>query len=114
MRRVKKVPRFKIIKKKRDNGFYDTKLSSHLDTLEVGALLFMGINADCCVMETAEAGISSGFKIITASDLLSGMRHHSLDNSRNWYIENGTFYEKIDELIDTLTKQATIHTNAIL
>ena len=60
----------------------------------------MGINADYCVKETANGAIDEGFSIFTAKDLLSGMDHHSLDNSEEWYEDNSEFYVSAETLIN--------------
>jgi nicotinamidase-related amidase len=68
---IRKVPRIAVIVRDEYDGFYRTGLEQTLDMFGAESLLLMGINASCCVRQTAETALQKKFRIITASDLIA-------------------------------------------
>jgi nicotinamidase-related amidase len=95
--------RIKIIQKEHNCCFYETSLDMYLQSIGIKKLLLMGINADCCVKETAESAKNLGYQIVTSNSLISGQTHHSHNNNANWYIKNGLFL-RISDLQKYLEK----------
>lgn len=59
------------IVKQYDSSFYKTNLKDVLKRANISNLLLMGVNANSCIKEAAGGAIERGFKIMTASDLIS-------------------------------------------
>ena len=88
---IRKVPRRHIMTKYHDNGFSGTELNSLLRELRAERLILMGINASCCVRDTANQAIKQHYKIITSDDLISDSLFSCLGKDKDWYVANGTF-----------------------
>lgn len=92
-----KVPGVTIITKSKDNGFLGTDLHRTLDAFGVQSFLVMGINASCCVFETAHDAITKGYRICTASDLIADSvslhDYYPGWHPENWYSTNGVFLQ---------------------
>jgi len=97
--RLKKVRDVTVIEKHFDDGFHKTNLNKVLKKRKIKTIIFMGINADCCVKDTASTAVSLGYKILTSNDLISGQPHHSTDNSAWWYEKNGLYFGPIRDLL---------------
>lgn len=90
---VKRVVR---IIKRRDDGFSRTSLHRRLRKLKVGSLLFMGVNASHCVLDTARSAQELGYQVVTASTLTTNAclccqyrRTQELDLTFKWFTQNG-------------------------
>lgn len=99
---LRKVWRKRTIIKRSSDGFQKTALVDHLVKLQIKTLLFMGINASACVLDTAKSALSEGFEIITADDLISDPSDWSMYKSETWYRENGIFVYKSPNLLKSI------------
>ena len=90
---IRNVPRVTVITKSKDNGFLGTDLHHTLDALGTQSFLITGINASCCVLETAHNAITKGYRILTAEDLIADSvslnNYYSGWHPENWYRHNG-------------------------
>lgn len=89
------VPRTKVIAKTHNDGFRDTTLQADLKKLGTKSLIFTGINASYCVMDTAFSALRLGYRMVTAENLIADATCHArLNKSRQWYKENGIHFPK--------------------
>ncbi len=86
---IKATTRVIRMSKSENSAFLGTNLKKTLRALGVKRLFLMGINAGCCVKETAEDAIKSKFSIVTSPEVVSAALHHSQDHSIGWYGKNG-------------------------
>lgn len=90
LRRLRHVIRFT---KWTQGAFSSPKLAGILRRFGITKVFLMGINADACVLDTADGALAYGFAIATSNDVISGKVGDSEDNSADWYRKNGTFAE---------------------
>lgn len=102
LKKAKKVPDLKILKKHYNSGFTNPELAKHLKRLGVGTVLLMGINADFCVKATGLGAIMHGLRIVTANSLIAGLPFHSKNNSSLWFLSNGLFADSHEEVLSKL------------
>ena len=68
---IDKVPRVAVVVRNEYDGFYRTELERTLDIFGAVNTLFMGINASCCVRQTAESALQKKYCVITSTDLIA-------------------------------------------
>jgi hypothetical protein len=99
---ISEVPRHKYITKSRNDGFKNKELHKYLQTEQVNALLFMGMNASCCVLKTAKHARKLGYTIATSIDLIANEIGVSDDCSVTWYERNGIYKQRQKELLEII------------
>ena len=84
------------IQKVKDEGFYDTGLENLLRLMGAKSLLFMGINASCCIEETAKKAIEFNFKVKISNDVvadnldaIAAIAKYNITPWHKWFKENG-------------------------
>ena len=90
---LQNIPRHITFKKKYDNGFTNPDLEIQINEWGIKEGFFMGINASCCVRQTAAGAIQRGINIHTSSYVIGGQQHHPENLDKRWYLANGKFYE---------------------
>ena len=94
---VGKIPRYKTLIKKHNDGFSEKDLLLILKGWQALTLLFMGINATACVLDTAIRGKRYGFNILTTSCLMADP--DSWKENFWWFEKNGTHLDSVDRLL---------------
>lgn len=90
----------KIIKR-HDDCFSKTNLEYILKEKAISNIVLMGVNASACVKDTAITGLEKGFRIATASDLISDNRvverGYGLfyESQCNWFKNYSALLERI-------------------
>jgi len=93
---ITQVPRTLTITKKGSDGFIGTKLHKALRRLGAKKLALMGMNASCCVRDTAESAVSRKYEILTADDVIAyEAGGKGRKKSRQWYEANGLFLKSL-------------------
>ncbi|NTW13898.1 MAG: cysteine hydrolase [Candidatus Moranbacteria bacterium] len=92
---LRKVPRTVTLVKSKDDAFTNRKLAKVLKDWHAGRLILMGINADACVLDTAQSAVRRGYEIITAPALIAGTSWHSENDSIDWYSKNGSVVRSV-------------------
>ena len=91
---IEKVLRTIPITKSGGDAFYGSDLEQELRSLARTTLILMGVNASCCVLDTAFTARALGFNVLTADNLIADdWRYHREWKRRDWYEKNGTFFE---------------------
>src|SRR3989339_243624 len=92
------LKRKEIVIKPWQDGFEDTKLEGILKKWGLDYILFMGINASQCVLETAKGGRKKGFGILTAEDLIADASLCTeTKESFEWYKKKGALKKSFRE-----------------
>jgi nicotinamidase-related amidase len=69
---IRLVPRYSFLKKLHDNAFLDNPdLQAKLKFWNLETLCLTGINAECCILDTAVGAIEQGYNLLTSRDLLA-------------------------------------------
>jgi len=84
--------RTRKFQKKVDNGFTNPEIKGYLKGLNIKSLFFMGINADACVMRTAEGGLHSGYDVATAEEVIAQPEYWGTYLYRKLFGEKGRLY----------------------
>ncbi|MFA5023304.1 MAG: isochorismatase family cysteine hydrolase [Candidatus Paceibacterota bacterium] len=96
-----KVPRCLTVKKRWDNGFFQTGLEAHLRSIGARHLLITGVNATGCVLKTAGAAIGLGFSLVVAENLVADATRtcfRGCNKSLDWYRPNAVFRKEAGRL----------------
>ncbi len=109
---VERVPRYQVVVKKTDGGFYyaSVDLNDLLGGWGVSNLVLMGIEASLCVLTTAKAAVNRyGYHVITGGNLVADVaesccfgRCQMNPESLAWYQANGRFHEVFPGLSEVL------------
>ena len=94
------------IAKSNESGFSNPELDDALRGLGVGTLFLMGINAEACVLETAQDARRLGYAVVTNSELIASANANA-DIYSTWYRANGVFVEKVPETLQALAAPKT-------
>ncbi len=95
-------PHARLCRKYYNDAFQMAFFERRLQELRARRLMFMGVNAAYCVLETAESAFKRGYDVITSPELISGQRDHPHDDCREWYQKNGTFLPTTAEAIELI------------
>lgn len=99
LKKLSAVRRSIVIAKSGDNGFTATNLGKQLREWEVDTVLLAGVNASCCVQETAQGALEAGYRILTAKDLMADSHaDHCILEAYEWFRENGVLVSRCKEL----------------
>lgn len=82
----------KSLTKFNDNGFTNPSKKpavAYLKSLKVKTLIMAGINGAYCVHDTATGAISSGFDVVTSSDIVGNLNQNPpIYPNNTWYFKN--------------------------
>ncbi len=92
----------KYFSKDCNNGFTSNQFKTQIETWNPSSLFFMGVNANCCVLDTAKAGHDFGYTPLTSECVIaeSGASECVIDESnglpglyraRDWFKKNGIY-----------------------
>jgi nicotinamidase-related amidase len=79
--------------KNRDSGFCNPALEKTLNDMCARTLFLMGINADCCVRDTALDAIRLGYTILTSNSVIASAWVQT-EKWSPWYLANGMLVER--------------------
>jgi len=92
-----KVPRRKYLLKGGNSGFVNPNLLKKLEEWNVNHLILMGINAKCCVKDTAISAMKYGLEVSSAEDLINNVTYWDNGTSKKefrWFYRNCKYFEK--------------------
>ena len=90
---IRRVLRHTFVVKGTDDGFNTCQLYGVLQAYEAETILFMGINAEACVRDTAASALRHGYHIVTAEALIaSACRARVRRSAFVWYKRNGVLF----------------------
>lgn len=81
-----------------DDAFYVRYFNIWLEINKINTILLMGVNACCCVYDTAKSITKNGFNLITIGDLIAGYCPDCLEPTKSWYAENGVYFESLKNI----------------
>lgn len=97
---VKRVPRYQIVTKPKDDGFIDTHLDYILKEWQITNLCLMGVNASGCVRDTAESALDRNIEIITAEQLIADPYLWNENKSIDFFNQNGNFLTDYKKMLE--------------
>lgn len=78
------APKDVVIEKKKDSGFFETKLDEHLREHQVETLIITGMQAQACVQTTAADAHFRGYNVIVPSDGVVSTREEDRRRALDW------------------------------
>lgn len=89
-----------------DDGFAVTSLNEVLAGRGVQHLVLMGVNASACVLRTAQGAVSRDYEVITSPSIIEDVAYFdNMNESADWYKQNGLWFGTAEELIEYLDGQ---------
>ena len=73
-----------------DDGFTNFDFVFHLGLWKRMSILFMGVDAGYCVLDTAKSAYNWGYDVLSAECLIGG----NVDKARPWFLEKGRYLVK--------------------
>jgi nicotinamidase-related amidase len=73
-----------IIEKKKDSGFFETKLDEYLRTHEIDTVIITGMQAQICIQTTAADANFRGYNVIVPSDGVVSTREEDRLRALEW------------------------------
>ncbi len=94
-----------IDSKKRLDCFYGTDLRHLLEVLKIKTTIFMGINTNTCVLNTAFTAFNYNYRVVVLADCVASMYGDDLhvlglqnvSRCLGWVLTNQQFFEKLKE-----------------
>jgi len=102
---VRRVPRHDSFIKLDYSGFSNPRLDKYLRSQSVNALLFMGLNACVCILETADDAINAGYRIATSYKLMSCACRGIPSPVAEWYVTNGIYQSEPSKILKAIRNQ---------
>ncbi len=91
---LSKIPRYSFFEKSNDDGFMENPRLKHtLKNWGLEDLCISGVNAECCVLQTAIGASKNGFRIISSKKLIaSSSGNEGINYLREWFQKERKYY----------------------
>lgn len=93
---IKTIPRHEFFVKECDDGFENNhSLEVALRNWNLETLCITGINAACCVLNTAIGGIQKGYKVMTSQKLIASSDGQiGVKYAQDWFCKSDSFFDR--------------------